>query len=188
MKKKAELILPRDTAIKLIQDNHSLFKNKPIFEISETGDDLLRFKGITRHINWVIGRSGSIAVCADYRNECYDIVQEFDLVPERTRAMRFRCGLCRKCPGEAVSVPIPEYESIEQLWMDHCLKPLTEWTHENFVDDALLCLCRSRGATAAFVCSSENQKERIMGRRDFFKALPVVLKQGRTSKADLQRQ
>jgi len=184
MKKKAELILPRDTAIKLVQDNLSLFKNKPIFEISETGDDLLRFKKITRHIYWVIRQSGSIAVCADYRNEFYDVVQEFDLVPELTRARRFRCGLCRTCPGEAVSDPLPEYESIEQLWMEHCLKPLAEWTHENFIDGANLCLCRSRGCTAAFVCSSESQKERIMGRRDFFKTVPVILKQGRTSKTN----
>ena len=184
MKKKAELILPRDTAIKLVQDNLNLFKNRPFFEISETGSDLLRFKGITRHISWVIGQSGSISVCADYRSECYDIVQEFDLVTERTRSRRFRCGLCRTCPGKAVSDPLPEYESIEQLWMEHCLKPLAQWTHEHFIDNALLCLCRSRGCTAAFVCSSESQKERIMGRRDFFNALPVVLKQGRTSKAN----
>lgn len=177
MKKKSEFILPGDTTIKLIQDNSHLFKNKPVFKTSEAGNDLLRFKGITSHINWVIGQSGSISVCAYYRNECYDIVQEFDLVPERTRTKFFRCGLCRNNPGETVSKSLPEYESLEQLWVEHCLKPLAEWTHENFIDAAMLCLCRSRGCATAFVCTSESQKERIMGRKDFFKAVPVVLKQ-----------
>jgi hypothetical protein len=179
MKKSDELIFRKDMVITLIRDYHHLFSNKPILELSGTSDVLPRFKGITRHITCVFEQSGTISVCAYYRNTCHDIVEEFALSAERTLMGHFRCGLCRTNPGDAVSDPLPEYESIEQLWIEHCLKPLAEWTLENFTNDALLCLCRSRGCTAAFVCNSESKKERIVGRKDFFKAVPVRLKPSR---------
>lgn len=172
-----------DAIANLIRDNRYLFHNKPIVEISDTSDIQLRFKGITRQITCVFERSGTIDVCAYYRNRYHDIVAEFALSAERTPTGRFRCRLCLINPGNDNESPPEEYETCEQLWVEHCLKPLAEWTHENFTNDAMLCLCRDRGSTAAFVCSGV-EKERIMARRDFFKAVSVVT----NNKASLLRQ
>jgi hypothetical protein len=186
MKKKTELIFSPDVAKRVIQENIGLFTYRPIFSAADS--DVLRFRDVTRHISWTVGRSGSISVHANYRNGWHDIVQEFDLIPECNRTKRFRCGLCRTNPDEAVPSPLPDYESIEQLWLEHCLKPLAEWVRESFTDDALLCFCGSRSGTAGFICGSESQKERIMSRSDFFKAVRVTLKSGRTNKANSQPQ
>lgn len=91
----------------------------------------------------------------------------------QTAAGRYYCTLCDDTRAD-------EYDSLEELWIEHCLKPLAAWTHESFTEDAKICLCRDGGSTAAFICSGI-EKERIKARSDFFKEVPAKVASNKTA-------
>lgn len=155
-------------------ENKHLFSHEPYLSEEKDHYFSIRFKGITKHIYCCFVEKGDIMVSVDYRNQNYDIIMEFDLYEEETPEGRYLCSACRDWPNEEKPPEVLEYDSRAELWIKHSFEKLAEYTREEFTADALLCLCRYGGSTAAFIASGE-KLEKLRKREDFFREMPVIV-------------
>ena len=159
-----------------MQENRHLFSHEPYLSEEKKSSFTIRFKGITKHISCCFTEGGDIMVTVDYRNQFYDIIMEFDLYEEETPEGRYLCSMCRDNPNPDNPPEVIEYENRAELWSKHSFEKLAAYTREEFTDEAVLCLCRYGGCTAAFVAAGE-KLEKLRKREDFFIELPVVVKE-----------
>ncbi len=156
-------------------ENKHLFSHEPYLAEEKENYFRIRFKGVTNHIYCSFTDAGDVMVMVDYRNQNYDIIMEFDLYEEETPEGRYLCTSCRDYPNEDNPPEVTEYENRAELWIKHSFEKLATYTREEFTDGAVLCLCRCGGGTAAFV-SAGKKLEKLRKREDFFKEIPVVVK------------
>jgi hypothetical protein len=159
-----------------LSTNKYLFSHEPYIDKEGAGYFNVLFEGITRQIVCRFSESGAIEVRVFYRNQFYDIIMEFDLHEEETPTGRYLCSSCRDWQNENDQSKVIEYDSRDELWIKHSFEPLADYVREEFTDDALLCLFRYSGCTTAFVANGE-RLEKLRKRDDFFKEIPVVVKQ-----------
>lgn len=156
-------------------ENKHLFSHEPYLAEEEENYFSIRFKGATNHISCIFNVTGDISISVDYRNQNYDTIMLFDLSEEETPEGRYLCSSCRDYPNEAYPPEVIEYENRAELWIKHSFEKLASYTRDEFTADAVLCLCRYGGGTAAFVSAGE-KLEKLRKREDFFKEMPVVKK------------
>ncbi|HIJ95955.1 MAG TPA: hypothetical protein HPP94_09505 [Desulfuromonadales bacterium] len=158
-----------------MKEKRHLFSHEPYLAEERSYCFSIRFRGVDSHISCFFNDYGGISVTVDYRNQNYDTIMEFDLYEEETPEGRYLCSSCRDYPNEDNPPEVIEYENRAELWIKHSFEKLAAYTREEFTDDALLCLCRYGGSTAAFVASGK-KLEKLRKREDFFKEIPVVKK------------
>jgi hypothetical protein len=164
---------------KWLKNNNQLFSHEPY--LAEEGDCFfsMRFNGITENISCCFQEQGDIMIMVDYRNECYDIVTDFDLVEEQTPAGRFQCILCRDNPDRDNPNSLV-YETRERVWIKHSFEPLVQWTLETFTDDSVLWY---DGVTAAQITSREELEE-LQKNGESFKKIQVIIPRRSLCKQD----
>ena len=153
-----------------LKKNANRFLNPPrITDVRKNGFSL-KFKGITQQIVLTIHHGIAFEVwVTDDKDNCWDIIKEFDLCAEQNDAGQYYCSDCKEEDREI-------FPSKRELWEKHSLEPMLVWVNENLRPDRWLCLFgKPNGSTWARLVSEEELPEYRQG-KCFYAACPLGVK------------
>lgn len=111
-----------------LAQNRSRFSHPPMAIRRRKGSLSFRFTGVASSVWGSINDWGGMVIGVDYQGECWDLVADLDIAPERLTTGGYICGLC-----DADSRMI--YPTREAIWMEHGFEPLLEWCNQQFQAD-----------------------------------------------------
>ncbi len=127
-----------------LKQNRSRFSHQPVIARMVKRSYVLRFAGITPHVEWHIRHGhenfASSGIVVMYRNECWDILFDSDLQERRTSSGGRYCETCN--PEHRKT-----YASREGLWISHAFEPMLDWTMREFKPSNLLYLLAEKGSS-----------------------------------------
>lgn len=153
----------RVTVKRWLRKNASRFLNPPRMTDVKKDGFSLKFQGIIPQI--VLSIHGGFALevwVFDDKDNCWDLLTDFDLYAEQDAAGRYYCRYCAEEHREF-------FQSMRELWEKHSLEPVLAWVNENLRPDRWLCLFGDpkRGTWARLVDADElpecRQEERFYG-------------------------
>jgi len=105
------------------------------------------FRDTTDHLAARLGAYG-IEVVADYNDEMYDIIIDFDVVQQKV-GDGYQCRLCQEHhTGNPMTVEMPiVYNTRDALWHNHMFEPFLEWANNVLLKYNRLRLFRSSCGT-----------------------------------------
>lgn len=128
-----------ESFLSFIEDDGCRFYHRPF--ITEKHGDSLKFRlsGITPDIQCTL-TPHDLEVHAFYRDTHWDILEFFDMPLVRIKAGRYHCGQCDLSK-------IPFYDTIHELFTEHCFEPFLRWVNKAFHERSMLFFFESAGAT-----------------------------------------
>lgn len=118
---------------------------------------------------WV--SSWSFTVAVNYRNQCIDLVADWDILIKHSKK-GFYCGLCTRRKKY--------FKSRAEMLIVHTFDPFLKWAQEAFVPDRFLVMVVwSSGSSMARICTKAEVKKVKRRRTDkFFIVKPVMQVKG----------
>ncbi len=137
-----------------LKQNRKRFSHQPVIVRRTKRSYVLRFSGVTPHVEWHIhhgrGNHVSSVIVVMYRDECWDILFDSDLQERRTLDGKYYCEMCNPEHRKV-------YASREGFWISHAFEPMLEWTTREFKSSNHLRLTGEKGRwTAAQIVKVED--------------------------------
>jgi hypothetical protein len=152
-----------------LKGNRHRFPVQPSVTIKPETGFIITFPGMAPEIEVLaMGRTGGyaeIVVSVDYRDECWDLVEDFEVVVRRHSSHIHSCDWC-----------LPEAKQIFRSRLDllanHLFGPLLRWAEKNLTTSRWACLFGSGSTWVEMV--NEEDMERKRGEEQFIDAFPVL--------------
>ncbi|MFZ4789355.1 MAG: hypothetical protein ACOYMW_00320 [Candidatus Competibacteraceae bacterium] len=123
-----------------LAQNRSRFSHPPM-AIHRRKDYLkFRFTGVDPSVWGQFTNWGSMVIGVDYWGECWDLVADLDIAPERLATGGY---ICQFCDVDTRTI----YPSREAIWIEHGFEPLLEWCNQQFQADQWASVWGDEGAT-----------------------------------------
>ena len=125
-----------------LAQNRSRFHHSPMAIRRRKGSLSFRFTGVVPSVWGHICDWGSIVVGVNHQGECWDLLADLDIAPERLTTGGYVCGFC-----DVDTRTI--YPTRESIWIEHGFESLLEWCNAHFQADHWVTIWGTDGATWA---------------------------------------